>query len=180
MAVFATVDGIVYFHERAAYDRIRFEQLEDSFQHKEVQTSQTLLFPESLELDGIDGKFLAESLQKLNAVGFSIEEFGRNFYRVEGCPNWVKPEVAVQFLRDFLELARESGGSMDPEKLAKETLVKQTSLERHKSRDSSDDEIIRLAEQLLNCRNPYNCPKGNSTYFEVPWRDLETRFKRKL
>jgi len=37
-----------------------------------------------------------------------------------------------------------------------------------------------LINQLLACRNPYVCPKGRPTYFEIPKRDFENRFKRKL
>jgi DNA mismatch repair ATPase MutL len=37
-----------------------------------------------------------------------------------------------------------------------------------------------LANRLLSCRNPYVCPKGRPIYFEIPTRDFENRFKRKL
>ena len=46
--------------------------------------------------------------------------------------------------------------------------------------DFSDEDIIRLTSQLLACRNPYVCPKGRPTYFEIPKRDFENRFRRKL
>ena len=42
------------------------------------------------------------------------------------------------------------------------------------------DEIVHLVTQLLGCRNPYVCPRGKPVYFEIPKRDFETRFKRKL
>ena len=44
----------------------------------------------------------------------------------------------------------------------------------------SDDEVIRLAETLLQCRNPYNCPKGKPTFYEIPKREIENRFRRNL
>ena len=96
--------------------------MEDAFQESKKADSQALLFPESIELDGIDQKNLSESIEKLELVGFCIEEFGRNFYRIEGCPKWIEPEVALQFLKDFLEFARESGGVSNPEKLARKFL----------------------------------------------------------
>ena len=180
LAVFASIDGVIHFHARAAYERVRYEQLEDAFQDSKHTDSQALLFPESLELDGIDQKNLMENLEALRLVGFGLEEFGRNFYRLEGCPQWVDPEEAIGFLRDFLEIARESGGGMNPEKFAKEALVQKATSENTYQKVFSDDEVIRLAETLLQCRNPYNCPKGKPTFYEIPKREIENRFQRNL
>ena len=180
LAIFSTPDGVLFFHARAAYDRVLYEQLEDAFQDSNKSDSQALLFPESLELDGIDQKNLVDSLDHLRSVGFELEEFGRNFFRVEGCPQWVDPEKALQFLKDFLEIARESGGTMNPEKFSKEVLVGRATHDQSNRKGFSDQEIIRLAEQLLTCRNPFSCPKGKPTFYEIPKREMEERFKRIL
>jgi DNA mismatch repair protein MutL len=180
LAIFSTPDGVLFFHARAAYDRVLYEQLEDAFKDSNKSDSQALLFPESLELDGIDQKNLVDSLDHLRSVGFELEEFGRNFFRVEGCPQWVDPEKALQFLKDFLEIARESGGTMNPEKFSKEVLVSRATHDQSNRKGFSDQEIIRLAEQLLTCRNPFSCPKGKPTFYEIPKREMEERFKRNL
>ena len=180
LAIFSTPDGVLFFHSRAAYDRVLYEQLEDAFQDSNKSDSQALLFPESLELDGIDQKNLVDSLDHLRSVGFELEEFGRNFFRVEGCPQWVDPEKALQFLKDFLDIARESGGTMNPEKFSKEVLVSRATHDQSNRKGFSDQEIIRLAEQLLTCRNPFSCPKGKPTFYEIPKREMEERFKRNL
>ena len=180
LAIFSTPDGVLFFHSRAAYDRVLYEQLEDAFQDSNKSDSQALLFPESLELDGIDQKNLVDSLEQLRSVGFELEEFGRNFFRVEGCPQWVDPEKALQFLKDFLDIARESGGTMNPEKFSKEVLVRRATHDQSNRKGFSDQEIIRLAEQLLTCRNPFSCPKGKPTFYEIPKREMEERFKRNL
>ena len=180
LAIFSTPDGVLFFHARAAYDRVLYEQLEDAFKDSNKSDSQALLFPESLELDGIDQKNLVDSLEHLRSVGFELEEFGRNFFRVEGCPQWVDPERALQFLRDFLDIARDSGGTMNPEKFSKEVLIHRATHDQSNRKRFSDQEIIRLAEQLLKCRNPFSCPKGKPTFYEIPKRQMEERFKRNL
>ena len=180
LAIFSTPDGVLFFHARAAYDRVLYEQLEDAFKDSNKSDSQALLFPESLELDGIDQKNLVDSLEHLRSVGFELEEFGRNFFRVEGCPQWVDPERALQFLRDFLDIARDSGGTMNPEKFSKEVLIHRVTHDQSNRKRFSDQEIIRLAEQLLKCRNPFSCPKGKPTFYEIPKRQMEERFKRNL
>ena len=180
LAIFSTPQGVVALHARAAYERIRFEQLEDSLRGTDACVSQSLLLAEPLELDGIDSTNLRESLPKLRKLGFLLEEFGRNLYRLEGCPHWLPPEDASNYLRDFLEVAREHGGDLRVESFIREALERQVNYSHETKASFSDAEMIKLASQLLGCRNPFVCPRGRPVYFEIPIRDFETRFKRKL
>lgn len=180
LALFSTPQGLVAMHTRAAYERVRFEQLEDSLQNSQQADSQSLLLPEPLEFDGIDSSNLQASLNKLRKLGFVLEEFGRNFYRLEGCPHWVDPEKAASYIRDFLEIARENEGNLQVESFVRQAMERQANYSHETKGGFSDREIIELTEKLLKCRNPYVCPRGRPVYFEFPVRDFETRFKRKL
>ena len=180
LVIFSTRQGVVALHARAAYERVRLEQLEDNLRSRNACVSQSLLLPEALEFDGVDRANLEASADKLRELGFILEEFGRNFYRLEGCPTWVQPELASKFLNDFLAIARESSGEPKLESFAREALERQANYRLETSDDFSDEEIIDLTARLLKCRNPYVCPKGRPVYFEIPLRDFESRFKRKL
>lgn len=180
MALFITTHGVVVFHCRSAYERIRFEALEDSFEKNQKVGSQSLLLSESIELDGVESAFLQKSLPQLVEIGFVIEEFGRNFFRLEACPTWLDPEKAVSYLRDFLEIASESGGESKIVMYAKEAMIKQATKNPGAKETFSENEIVRMANQLLSCRNPYTCPQGRPIYYELPVRDFETRFRRKI
>jgi DNA mismatch repair protein MutL len=180
LVLFSTPDGVVALHASSAYERVRFEQLEDSLRNSEQSISQTMLLPEPLEFDGIDGSNLEASLLKLRQLGFVLEEFGRNFYRLEGCPHWLAPGEAASYLRDFLEIARENGGKLQIESFARLALERQVSYQQENRDEFSERQIIDLVDQLLRCRNPYVCPRGKPVYFEIPIRDFESRFKRKL
>ena len=179
MAIFTTPQGIVGFHCRAAYERVHFEQLEDSFAKGKECASQSLLLSESIELDGVASNFLQKSLAELSSIGFVIEEFGRNFFRIQACPVWLNPEQAHSYLKDFVEIASDGGGGKF-EVYAKEAMIKQATKNLGAGSDFSQNEIVQLANQLLACRNPYTCPQGRPVYFELPIRDFETRFRRKL
>jgi DNA mismatch repair protein MutL len=180
LVLFSTPEGLVALHLRAAYERIRLEQLENTLRDNQNCSSQSLLLPEAMELDGVDRKNLENSLPKLRRIGFELEEFGRNFYRLEGCPTWLDPGEAAHFIRDFIDLVREGRGGDKFESWVRQALEKSANYTREEKDDFSDDEILRLTKQLLACRNPYVCPKGRPTYFEIPKRDFENRFKRKL
>jgi DNA mismatch repair protein MutL len=180
MALFMTHQGVVVFHCRAAYERIRFEELEDSFEKNKKGASQSLLLSESIELNGVESGFLQKSLPQLTEIGFIIDEFGRNFFRLEACPTWLDPEKATSYLRDFLEIASDSGGESKTEIHAKEAMIKQATKNLGVKSSFSESEIIRVSNQLLLCRNPYTCPQGRPIYYELPIRDFENRFRRKI
>jgi DNA mismatch repair protein MutL len=180
LVLFSTDAGVVAFHCRAAYERVRLEQVEEALALGKSTESQTLLIPEPIELDGVEAVILESALPELKNQGFEIEEFGRNFYRVEACPAWIEPGESISFLRDFLDLARRAGGSaagsVAQEEIARLAVVRG----REAGEDFADGEVIRLAEQLLRCRNPLTCPQGRPTYFEHPWREWKKRFGRGL
>jgi DNA mismatch repair protein MutL len=180
LVLFSTDAGVVAFHCRAAYERVRLEQVEDALALGKSAESQTLLIPEPIELDGVEAGILESALPELSNQGFAIEEFGRNFYRVEACPAWIEPGESISFLRDFLDLARRAGGSaagsVAQEEVARLAVVRG----RAAGDDFADGEVIRLAEQLLRCRNPLTCPQGRPTYVEHPWREWKKRFGRTL
>ena len=141
---------------------------------------QSLLLPESIELDGVDTNFLKNSMIQLENFGFEIEEFGRNFFRIEACPTWLEPEEAKLFILDFIDLSRDSGADRKIEVHVKEALIKQLAKKREVNKSYSETEIVQLANELLRSRNPYTCPQGRPIYFELPIRDFENRFRRKL
>ena len=180
MAIFRTSEGLVGFHCLAAFERIKFEQMEDSFDKEKRIDGQKLMFTESIELSGLESTLLKGFLPSLEQIGFVIEEFGRNFYRLIECPAWVSPEFARSYILDFVEIANTASGVGDTETFVKNAMVKNSTKNiGHKGRFTEED-AIQLANQLLGCRNPYTCPKGKPTFFELPVRDFENRFRRKL
>jgi len=180
LGLFSTSDGLVVMHARAAYERVRFEEMEDSLQENNKYDSQSLLLPENLELDRVDSEILSSQRIFLKNLGFEIEEFGRNFFRINGCPHWIKPQRSINFLKDFLELSREQGLNLQILDIAKEAMIRESKFTAGEGGGFSDQEMISLAKKLLECRNPYTCPNGRPTFFEIPTRDFERRFQRNI
>lgn len=69
---------------------------------------------------------------------------------------------------------------MNTEAFAKEALIRRATKSQGIRKDFSDEEVVRIANQLVTCQNPYTCPQGRPTYFEIPKREFERRFRRKL
>jgi DNA mismatch repair protein MutL len=171
--LFETPAGLVLFNARAAHERVWFEDLQSRFAAAQA-VSQRLLFPIPLELEPLLAAALAEHQPWLNRHGFALEEFGRNFYRLESVPDWLDPARAEPFLRDLAELARERGHAHP---LRHEDIARLAATRALRLGDQpTDHEIRSLAQRLLLTKQPLTCPRGRPTFVELPASDLARRF----
>jgi DNA mismatch repair protein MutL len=169
--LFETPGGLVLFNARAAHERVWFEELQSRFAAAR-SPSQRLLFPQPLEFEPLTAAALETHRAWLNQQGFALEEFGRNFYRLEAVPDWLDPARAESFLRDLAELARERGGSP----LRHDDIARLAATRALRLGDQpAEQEIRALAQRLLATKQPLTCPRGRPTFFELAAGDLHRR-----
>ena len=122
---------------------------------------------------------LQEHLKLLNQGGFQIEEFGRNFYRIESVPAWLEPEEAVNFVRDAIELLRQRSGGRNKDELIWQKVAELATKDSYRKNDLMNEHTAQqLAEDLMLCEIPHTSPGGKPTYKEVGWADLERHFEQ--
>lgn len=175
-ALFETGSGLTILRLRAASERIWFERLKATF-GSDHPARQQLLFPLPLEFEPRAAAAIAEHLDWLRARGFELEEFGRNFYRLEAHPDWLPAEQAEPFVRDLADRLRE--GQLDPARtdLAAEQLAKlATARAARLEVELSDAAVEKLAAALLACEHPLADPKGRPTLIELDRPELRKRF----
>jgi DNA mismatch repair protein MutL len=176
-AVFETPAGLMLLDRRAAHERIWFERLQAQFGAGTVP-SQRLLLPVALELDPIASALLLDRREFLDAHGFTIAEFGRNFFRIEALPTWMEPADAESFLRDLLGALREGKIGSDPavarDELARLAATKAVRL----SAAAGEAEMLALARELFATRSPLASPAGRPTCIELSHAELARRFAR--
>jgi DNA mismatch repair protein MutL len=169
--LFESPGGLVLFNARAAHERVWFEELRARFADARTP-SQRLLFPIPIELDALAAAALNAQRKWLNQHGFALEEFGRNFYRLEAVPDWLDPARAENFLRDLAELARERGTAMLPQ----DDIARLAATRALRLGDQPTDQEIRaLAQRLLATSQPLTCPRGRPTFWELAATDLARR-----
>jgi DNA mismatch repair protein MutL len=177
-ALFETAAGLVLLDRRAAHERVWFERLRDQFRAGEVP-GQRLLLPIPIELDAIAAALLLDRLTFLNAHGFEIVEFGRNFFRVEAVPAWMEPADAEPFLRDLLGAFREGRIPDRDTNLAREELARLASARAVRLAETSNETELRaLVAQLFGTRTPLTSPAGRPTYIELNHSELARRFQK--
>ncbi|MDP0500285.1 MAG: DNA mismatch repair endonuclease MutL [Verrucomicrobiota bacterium JB022] len=168
-------EGVVCLNLRAAQERVTFERIEAQGAQAE-QSSQTLLFPLSLELSPLEVDTVERHPGFWEELGFTLEPFGKNFYRVSSIPGWFEPEAAVDYLHDLIGLVREQGARSfraedaraSAHRLAVKRLVRLSPL-------PTEAEVLPLAEALLRCRQPLTNPEGQPTFFELRKGEIDQR-----
>jgi len=165
-------NDLVLIDQHAAHERIIYDQLCQQAQNIQKQT---LLLPETVEA----GPILKENLDYLNSLGFDLEEFGVNTYRLRTVPAVALKTSAQQLLLDIAAELKSPGKSVQLE-------VKQENIRKLiacKSAVKAGDklsyqEMTQLIKDLFSTPNPCTCPHGRPTMINLSQEELEKRFKR--
>lgn len=174
-AVFETPSGLAILDIGAAHQRILYEDILKQFS-EQTPLSQPLLIPLNLELEPLPAAVLKEKNDLLVAAGFSFEEYGRNFWRINALPTWLNPDESLIFIRDLLaEMARREGDFGKPA-LAYDALARLAVIKARKKGDAlSDHELLQLVHKLFQTSQPGVDPRGHKTYIEWTDADLTRR-----
>ncbi len=175
-ALFQTPEGLITLHLGHAGQRVLYERILRDWA-VEATPSQRLLIPLPVEFEPLAAEALREQAGALRERGFGIEEFGRNYFRIESVPVWLPPEETESFVRDLADLMRQRGGFRRGADQGWEA-VAQLAARRARGRDDPmpDDALLDLARELMACGNPHTTPFGQPTYVNTAWAELRRRF----
>ncbi|KXU37228.1 DNA mismatch repair protein MutL [Cephaloticoccus capnophilus] len=166
-ALFETAAGLLLLDRRAATERVWFERLQAQFRNASVP-SQRLLLAVPLELDPIATALLLDRLSFLAEHGVEVNEFGRNFFRIEAVPTWMEPAEAEGFVRDFLGQVREGRFHENNLDLMREELARLAiSRAVRLPTNPSEEELRALLDELFATSHPLTSPAGRPTYVEL-------------
>lgn len=175
LALFETNDGLILLHLRAAQERIHYERFLSQWDEATIPV-QTLLFPASLEFDPLRSEILENQLPLFATLGFTIEPFGRNFYRLSAAPQTFKPEVATEFVRDLVAEIAERGLRPSEDAAVRQSIAQLAARKLSQSSENWDaPRIEALAQELMRCHQPLSDTRGRPTFFEISRREWERR-----
>jgi DNA mismatch repair protein MutL len=157
--------GLALIDQRAAFSRIHYEKL---IKRADQVNVHSLLIPLTLQVSSIESRLIVEQLEVLNAMGFSLREFGTNTFMVDAIPAFMKTsdiqQMLVLMVQDLVD--------MDSSRRLQIKKEEQLALAacRHSipsTKKLSIEEAEGLLKQLLACDQPAQCPFGKkiSVYF---------------
>ncbi|MCE1254698.1 MAG: DNA mismatch repair endonuclease MutL [Anaerolineae bacterium] len=170
-------DGLYLIDQHAAHERILFERMLKQI-GKQIP-SQRLLQGVSFVLPPRHARLLAEQLTFLNRLGFEVEEFGVDTFRVSAVPallGKMDPAAAVRVVvEDFEEDETPLQSRIEDRLVAR--ICKRVAVKGGQT--LSNEEQLALLRDLEACQSPRTCPHGRPTMIHLSVDLLERQFGRR-
>ena len=169
-------DGILIIDQHVAHERILYDSAIKGLNNNKTE-SQSVLFPNALELQGEDFDILIKLMPYLEKIGFRIKEFGENKVIIEGIPVYVKNNDEIEIIKHVIDTF-DSFNEKDNEVFDK-IAANYSCKAAIKSGDSLEkNEIKHLINRLFQSNNPYFCPHGRPIIVNLTINELDKRFER--
>ncbi|MDP6667897.1 MAG: DNA mismatch repair endonuclease MutL [Dehalococcoidia bacterium] len=173
-------DGVYLIDQHAAHERVTFERVTRRFDQN-VNESQPLLEPATIDLAPGAMTVVQEHLEELNRVGWGVDEFGGSGLIVRSVPAELAARASGDgagqvFIRILDELSEGGTGESWRERMLA-TIACHTSVSAGQT--LTIDECRDLIRQLEKTEHPNTCPHGRPTMVQLAVGDLEREFKRR-
>ncbi len=169
--------GMMVIDQQAAHERILYEYYLESFQNGEL-FSQKELFPRTIELDPAKASVLKKILDKVNALGFEMEEFGQNTFIIHGTPSGLDSSISIDTLVEKLlfQYVQNLEFELGIEDNLARSMAFSSCIKRGKRLEK--EEMTRLIDQLFGCKMVYTSPSGKKCFITIELDDLSKRFNQ--
>ncbi|HZK18756.1 MAG TPA: hypothetical protein VFD15_05520, partial [Clostridia bacterium] len=172
-------EGLYIVDQHAAHERVLYEQILDKMK-KGSYASQMLATPLTLDLSKGQTEMLYKHIIIFREAGFIIEEFGEQSILIRGMPDIGKNFNPENVIMDILDYIENNGGDVDKTTFLKETVSSMACTDAIKDGDSIYSDSMRgLLEDLLSCENPYSCPHGRPTMFNITYKEINKKLQRR-
>jgi DNA mismatch repair protein MutL len=170
-------DGLYLIDQHAAHERVLFERF--LRQQSDVIPSQALLQPEVFQLPPQTSRMFQSQLPHLNKLGFDVEVFGQDTYRVRAIPALFSGADPVAAVRVVVEDFEEDETPLQDEIEAKiaARVCKRVAVKAGKVLTLEEQRA--LLQDLEACASPRTCPHGRPTMIHLSVDLLERQFGRR-
>ncbi|MBI3966100.1 MAG: DNA mismatch repair endonuclease MutL [Chloroflexi bacterium] len=172
------VQGIYLVDQHRAHERILYERILAA-RDTSAQHSQLLLEPEVVELTPVQAAALDGALERLAALGFTLERFGDRSCLVRAVPGPIrggKPTLApATVLRDVLDVAQDLDEHRWWERAAATIACRSAVMA---GQTLSPAEMRELIGDFETIGSPPLCPHGSPTLLHLGYSHLLRQFGR--
>ena len=170
-------NGFLIIHQKAAHERILYERFCEELE-KQNATSQSLLFPITLNLNANDTIILNALLDNLNKLRFDIAVFGEKSFIVHGIPAILQDNNNPEQL--IIDIIAAYQNNITSELVLNQHISKcvaqSSSIKSGKSLDTKEQ--LEIVHSLFSCKLPQKSPSGKSCFIEIRQDELEKRFRK--
>ncbi len=172
-------DKLILIDQKAAWERIFYDEAMESIEKKRPSPVQKELFPQTLQFPAADFLLLVELLPDLRYMGFDISEFGKQTCIIYGVPPGADSTLVQGLLEEVLEDSR-IGKQNDIKTPGAGILARSYSRKMAAGyyRILKEEERLELMSRLFNCSNPTVSPDGKKILAEITPDDAEKLLKK--
>lgn len=170
-------DGLYLIDQHAAHERILYERMQNL--SGDERASQLLLEPAIIHVPpGLD-EVLESRIDVLNSLGFEIQNFGAQTYKITAVPAIVRHMDPQEALLSSIETDDEDQEFVDDriEKMIIAKICKRAAVKG--GQVLSVEEQNELLRNLEKCESPRTCPHGRPTMIYLSVTTLEKQFGRR-
>ena len=170
--------GLVTIHPRAARERIAYERLLGRIP-SDATTRQPLLIPETCRLAPADFARLQTALPVLAEMGFTIEPFGQDTFKIDAVPQLLGDLSPAAILATIARDLAEGGTARSGARWREELIAKSIARSYAGTATAMTEAGARqLVEELCACKMPYVDPRGKPNLIFTSTRELARKFAR--
>ena len=171
-------EGLYLIDQHAAKERVNYEMVTREFENKQTDITDTLI-PINIELNSSDFIKIKENLDVLNDLGFRIEEFGINTYTIKSHPTWLKEGYEEEVIRNIFDEIINNDVKFDRLKFNNRLIATiACKMSVRANTRLSMEAMEEIVNELVKCKNPYNCAHGRPSIVKFSTYELERMFKR--
>lgn len=174
--IYQSGDCAYFIDQHAAHERILFDRLRQAWENRTV-SSQPMLIPFVLSLNGQEFAFLEKNFPVLRDLGFEVEEFGDQSVRVLAIPTDLMGIDLAAFFRDVLS-SMESLRAIRLSDLLKDKLATAACKAAVKGGEKLDDMEVRALIAQMDGDTGMKCPHGRPAVVKMKKSEFEKLFKR--
>lgn len=171
-------DGMYIIDQHAAAERINYEKYLNNLT-SEVVTKSILLVPFTIELSLDEYIIFKENEKLFESIGYTYEEFGINTILIREHPSYLGDYI-IEKTRKIIDIII-SKEAFSKEKFIEKVAITLACKMSIKANDYiSEEDVKYLINNLITCKNPFNCPHGRPTIIAYSKYELEKLFKRSI
>ncbi|MEG0872500.1 MAG: DNA mismatch repair endonuclease MutL [Clostridia bacterium] len=164
--------------QHAAHERLLYEQIKQTYYSKDKE-SQLLLIPILVELTTKEKNIVEQNASMFERSGFIIEEFGDKAIKISGVPNI---GYSIDYASMFKDIIDELLGALKTQTTQKEfrflaTIACKAAVKGKMKLNEQEQKA--LISDMVKLENPFTCPHGRPTAYEISKYEIERRFLRK-
>lgn len=170
-----SIHGVLVVDQHRAHVRVLYDTyLNKIANHSHV--TQGLLFPEIVQFTTKEALCVDNIFSTLESLGFDISNLGGGSYSINGVPNDIEGLNPTTLLHDLVYAALEHGEVISDEVNQAVALAMAQSAAIVYGQVLTDEEIVKLLEQLFQLSTPLRTPDGKIVFTVIEHRNIEKMF----